>query len=594
MVLGNIDGIKQSYLDTLDRLHGLEIEKTKFCSEEIISVMNKLTLELGREISVGINRKGRVISVSVGDSSTVELPIIDIKEKKLSGVRVVHTHPTGNSKLSAVDTSALTKLKLDLIVAVGVNENLEDITINFGFCDINDDNLTYEEMKNLSLENALHYDISSKISYIDKLIKELEITEDENEKAILVGIDTEESLDELEELADACNVKTVYRITQKRSKIDNTFYVGKGKVAEIELFRQAKKANVVIFDDELSGSQVRNLEEVIGCKVIDRTTLILDIFARRANTKEAKLQVELAMLKYRLPRLGGLGSVLSRTGGGIGTKGPGEKKLEIDKRHIRERVYDLNRELKRLESTRAIQREKRNKGNISKVALVGYTNAGKSTLRNVICDMSAANVTNKEKVFEANMLFATLDTTVRAVVLKDNRKIALSDTVGFVKKLPHDLVEAFKSTLEETIEADLLLHVVDTSNDEATLQIDAVNSVLDEIGAGNKNIVIVLNKIDVANVENLQKIKDHIKDYKSVEVSAFNKMNIEKLLEIIGDEIPVIFKEKEYIIPYTDQALVANIHRDGNVLEEDYRAEGTYIRAQVNEELENRCKRFEI
>lgn len=594
VILGNTEGIKKSIINELDDLHRIQIDKDKVFSEELVRAMSEITEKLGREVSVGINRRGKVTDVAVGDSTTVELPLIDISEKKLSGIRIVHTHPTGNSKLSALDISALIKLKLDAMIAIGVKENFEDNTYNLGFVDVENNTLIYEETRNLDLQRAVNYNFSEKLNYINKIIQGVEVHEETGERAILVGIENEESLEELEELAKACNVETVYKVFQKRSKIDKTYFVGSGKVNEIDMLRQAKRANLVIFDDELAGSQIRNLEEGIGCKVIDRTTLILEIFARRARSREAKLQVELAQLKYRLPKLAGMGTVLSRTGGGIGTRGPGEKKLEIDKRHIRERIYDLNRELAKVKKTRQVQREKRNRGNISKVSLVGYTNAGKSTLRNKLCDVYNTNTLNKEKVFEANMLFATLETTVRAIQLPDNRKIALSDTVGFIRKLPHDLVEAFKSTLEDVLESDLLLHVVDSSNPEVIEQINAVNNVLEELGALDKRIILVLNKIDNIDEETLENLKEKFEEEKILEISAYEGTNLDKLIEEIGNEIPVKLKEREFIIPYSDQKFVSMIHEECKILEEDYREEGTYIKALVNDEIYNRCSKFEI
>ena len=435
--------------------------------------------------------------------------------------------------------------------------------------------------------------ILDRISEVDKLIKEAHIEEDNSEIAILVGIESQDSLDELEELAKACNVKVVQKVIQYRHSIDTTFYVGKGKVDELALMRQVYSANVIIFDDELSASQVRNLEENIGAKVIDRTTLILEIFATRARSREAKIQVELAQLKYRLPRLTGLGTVLSRTGGGIGTKGPGEKKLETDKRHIREKIYDLNNELKKIKKVRETQRDKRNA--LPKVSLVGYTNAGKSTLRNKLCEIAnPKDNVKKEKVFEADMLFATLDVTTRAVILPDNRIITVTDTVGFIKKLPHDLVEAFKSTLEEVVFSDLLLHVVDCSSSYVEEQIEAVNIVLEQLGALNKPMMLVLNKIDKVPEEKLNYIKEKYNNMKIAEISAKMDINLDKLLKQVADLLPYSLKEIEFIIPYSDQSMAAFLHRNGKVIEDEYRDSGTYIKALVDEETCNKCSEYRI
>ena len=342
--------------------------------------------------------------------------------------------------------------------------------------------------------------------------------------------------------------------------------------------------------------QVRNLEANLGVKVIDRTTLILEIFARRAKTREAKIQVELAQLKYRAARLMGLGTVLSRTGGGIGTRGPGEKKLETDRRHIRETIYDLQNQLKKIKKTREVQREKRSKENIPQVSLVGYTNAGKSTLRNTLCDIAAArDIQGKEKVFEANMLFATLDTTTRSINLPDNRLITLTDTVGFVSKLPHELVEAFKSTLEEVIFSDLLCHVVDSSSPYVKEQIEAVENVLGELNALDKPMLLVLNKIDLISEDELARLRDEYSSkYKVIEISAFERINLDLLLNEISEILPYTLKTVEFIIPYTNQQTVAFLHRNANVLEEDYREDGTYIKADVDDEVFNKCKEFKI
>lgn len=600
MLKGNVSGIKKLTLNMLEDLYELTIEKGSIFSYELVKRMNEITKILNKEISVAIDRRGKILSIAVGDSRTVELPVIDAKERKLSGVRIIHTHPTGNSKLSSLDISALKKLKLDAIVAIGVQEVIDNVEVNIGFCDVHNNTLTYNEVKNLSVKEAIDYKLIDRINYINKVMEEIRVYEDNIERAILFGIDNEESLDELEGLAEACGVVTIEKVLQKRNRIDSALYTGQGKVQELAYLRQVKSANVIIFDDELSGSQVRNLEERIGCKVIDRTVLILDIFARRAKSKEGKLQVELAMLKHRFSRLRGYGADLARIRGGVGTKGgvgsrgPGEKKLETDRRHIEDRIKDIKNELKKVVNTRTIQRAKRSKENISKVALVGYTNAGKSTLRNKLCEISSTNHMIKGGVLEADMLFATLDTTVRAIKLKDNRKIALSDTVGFIRKLPHELVEAFKSTLEEVIESDLLLHVVDASNEEAAAQIKAVNNVLSELNALDKNIIIVLNKIDAAEEENLNLLREVLKEEKVVEISTINEINLEKLLEMIGEEIPVEFIEKEFVIPYNEQSLVSMLHENCNILSDDYKEEGTYIKAQVYEEMYNKCKEFEI
>lgn len=594
MIYGNIDGVKKSAIEELDRLYKVKCPKDEVCSIEIIEVISRVSSFIEREVSVAIDRRGNIKSIAIGDSTSVEIETLDIREKKLAGVRIIHTHPNGMSNLSALDISALIKLKLDAIVAIGIYEG-KILDCSLGMLTVNDDKLDYEEKGNIPLKEITKIHILNKINYIDSLVKEKDIIEDDEEKAILVGSDTRESLEELKELTKACDIPVLESVYQSRNKIDAAFYIGRGKVLEIAQLRQKLRANVVIFDDELSGSQVRNLEAAIGAKVIDRTTLILEIFARRAKSREAKIQVELAQLKYRMSRLQGLGTIMSRTGGGIGTKGPGEKKLETDRRHIKEQIYDLNDELKKIKKIRETQREKRNKESIPKVSLVGYTNAGKSTLRNALCDVAAQKeVVGKEKVFEADMLFATLDITTRAIVLKNKGVITLTDTVGFVRKLPHDLVEAFKSTLEEVIYSDLLCHVVDTSSDTAIEQIKAVEEVLSELGASDKKTILVLNKIDKATEEQLENVKKSTSEYETIEISAREGINLEELLGLIEENLPYKMKKCEYLIPYDRSDMSSFLHRNGRVLEEDYRENGTFMFVEVDEESYNKSKDYII
>ncbi len=347
MIKGNVEGVRDSILAELSCIYDMSVDKGRLVSPEIVALISDMTRLINREISVSIDRKGRVLEVAIGDSNSVELPILELSSKKLSGVKVIHTHPSGYSKLSMIDISALLKLKLDAILAVGVGET--DITgINIGYCKVQNQELTYEEIENLPLEKAINVEYLEKVQDIETELRKNDVVEDESEYAILVGVDSDESLDELEELAKACNVNVSGRILQRIKRIDNIFYIGSGKVRELAILRQIKNANLIIFDEELSGVQIKHLEAVTGCKVIDRTILILEIFARRARTREAKIQVELAQLKYRSQRLIGLGSIMSRTGGGIGTKGPGEKKLKIDRRRIKDDIHSLKQELEKI------------------------------------------------------------------------------------------------------------------------------------------------------------------------------------------------------------------------------------------------------
>lgn len=593
MIRGNIEGIKEFVLSELNEIYDDVVEKHKLIEEDMLYKIAQISNKINREINIAIDRRGNVIEISIGDSGSVQLPILDIGERRLAGVRVIHTHPGGNPQLSAIDISALIKLKLDCIVAVGIDD--DGITgLSLGFCDVVGDELKYT-LESIKLSDIENYNILEKIEQIESMIRKRNIVENNTEYAILVGIDTEESLEELGELARACDVKVVGTFMQKKNKIDNNFFIGTGKAQELSRFRQLKQANLIIFDEELSGMQVRNLEMITGCKVIDRTTLILEIFARRARSREAKIQVELAQLKYRSARLLGLGSTMSRTGGGVGTKGPGEKKLEIDKRRIRETIHDLKMELEKIRKTRVIQREKREESGIPKISLVGYTNVGKSTLRNLLADLYPAdNTTKKENVFAENMLFATLDITTRAITLPDKRVASLTDTVGFVRKLPHDLIEAFKSTLEEVSFSDLIVHVVDCSSETVLEQIKAVENVLKELDAIDKPTLLVLNKCDSATQEQIQKIEEIKKDIKVVKISAKNNTNIDILLQEIVDILPQSTRVCKFLIPYSDSSVGAYLHRNTIIQEEKYEENGIFIVAIVNNEVFNKCSKYII
>ena len=594
MIKGNVDGIKDFILKELDSIYDITVTKNRVIEPEIIALIASISSRINREINVAIDRRGNIVEISIGDSSSVQLPLLNVQEKRLSGIRVIHTHPNGNPNLSSIDISALTKLKLDCIAAIGVVE--EKITgVVMGFCNVDGDELSHEVTEIMNIPEFIDYDFLYRIEEIESILKKRNIVENDDEYAILVGIDNDESLDELAELARACNVKVVGKFFQKKSKIDPCYFIGTGKVIELARFKQIKKANLIIFDEELSGLQVKNIEEVTGCKVIDRTVLILEIFATRARTREAKIQVELAQLKYRSSRLLGFGTTMSRTGGGVGTKGPGEKKLEIDKRRIRETIHDLKQELEKIRKTRITQREKRDESGIPKISLVGYTNVGKSTLRNLLVSMyTADNTSKKEDVFAENMLFATLDITTRAITLPDKRVASLTDTVGFVRKLPHDLVEAFKSTLEEVSFSDLIIHVVDISSDTVVEQIKAVENVLNELNALDKPTFLALNKCEMATPEQIANVKEKFSNYQMIEISAKQNYNIDKFLDMTVSLLPQTTRKCTYLIPYTDTSMGAYLHRNAIIQSEDYEGEGVRIVAIVNDEVYNRCRKFMV
>lgn len=591
MIYGNVDGIRDVILKQLETIYDMRSQKYEIANVEILELIKAVTERIDREVSVTIDRRGHVTEVTIGDSASVSLPVLDTMVRKLSGYRIVHTHPNGLSKLSALDLSALLKLKLDCMAAVSCNT--ENSRISIGFPTVSEGSLVAEITRELTWEEALEVNIADKVRYNQELLTESDVKEDESERALLIGIETMDSLEELKELAYAADIEVSEMVLQTRDKADSQYYMGTGKLEELSNLCQLTRSNVIIADDELSGSQIKNMEDLTGVKVIDRTTLILEIFSRRARSKEAKLQIELAQLKYRMNRLLGLGLVMSRTGGGIGTRGPGETQLETDRRRIRSRHHDLTEELRGIQKIRATQRENRYRQDMPQVALVGYTNAGKSTLRNALADRSAKDAKKKEKVFEADMLFATLDTTTRAIELPDRRIVTLTDTVGFIRKLPHDLIEAFKSTLEEVIYADVLVHVVDASSLDADEQAQAVDQVLEDLGAVNKPVIMALNKIDLGMTMAAERIIRQVGDQLPVlEISAKTGENLDLLLQTIGDTLPQEYNTYEMLIPFSDQKLVNMVHEEGNVLEEEFTGEGTRLKAQLAPAAAGRIKGY--
>lgn len=401
------------------------------------------------------------------------------------------------------------------------------------------------------------------------------------EQAMLISVDTgdfdaEVSIDELEELARTAGAEVIAKVIQKKERPEASIYVGKGKLSEIIAFIQSNDVDLLIFDCELTPSQQRNLETLTRVRVIDRTTLILDIFASRARSSEGKLQVELAQLRYTLPRLGGLGTQLSRLGGGIGTRGPGETKLESDKRHIRRRIQALEQELKEVEKRRTRHRQRREKDGIQTVAVVGYTNAGKSTLMNRLTNAG---------VLAENMLFATLDPTSRALTLPDGRTVMLIDTVGLVRRLPHHLVEAFKSTLEEASSATIILNVCDASDEHCAEHLEVTRKLLDELGCADKPVISVMNKCDlVGNVYAMPTFG------KTVMISALEGRGLDELLDRITKELPPTRKKAELLIPFSAGAIAAEIRRDSAVEEEEYTENGLRMVATVEISLLERYK----
>lgn len=592
MINGNTNGIKDYILKELEQICEEKIEKGKFIKKEIIEKISEISNKVNKEISIAIDRNGKILDINIGDSSSAKLPLVEIKERRLSGLRVVHTHPNGSYKLSDVDISALIELQLDAMIAIGVNYDGVVTGAGIAFCKVEGNVIGYEEYKCENLESLENYRYLDKIAEIEKELRQREIVDENKDFAILVGRESVESLEELKELADACDIETLDIILQKGSKIDKSFYIGKGKVIELARQKQIKGANLIIFDEELSGIQIRNLEDVIGCKVIDRTVLILEIFARRARTREAKIQVELAELRYRSTRLIGFGTSLSRIGG-VGNRGLGETKLELDRRKIKDNIYNLKEELEKIKKIRGTQREKREKSGMGKISLVGYTNVGKSTLRNLIVSTYCKENSNKtEDVFAKNMLFATLDTTVRVIEMPDKKEVAVADTVGFIRKLPHDLVEAFKSTLEEVIFSDILIHVVDASSPNLFQEIEVVENVLKELGCESKPVILALNKSELVSDEKIREVKEILKNYESIEISAKENRNIDLLLEMAIAKLPHTMKSVEFLIPYTETAMSAYIHNNSSVEKEEYLENGIRLKTVVDDKVFNKCQKY--
>ncbi len=407
-------------------------------------------------------------------------------------------------------------------------------------------------------------------------------TTQQKPKVLLAAVDTgdydvERSLDELSELCDTAGAEVVAVLTQKRPSYDSATCIGSGRLEEMAELCENMEIDQIIFDCELTATQIRNIEDVTDTHTIDRTMLILDIFAQRATTKEGKLQVELAQNKYRLPRLAGMGIKLSRLGGGIGTRGPGETKLETDKRHIRSRIAALESELKEIEARRNLQRKRRHKDGVLCAAIVGYTNVGKSTLLNALTDAG---------VLAENKLFATLETTSRSIILPDGRSVMLIDTVGLISRLPHHLVEAFKSTLEEAASADVILHICDASDDNIALKTKVTNELLADLGCEGIPVVTVYNKCDLVN--DLSKTSDE----NTVYISAKEGRGLDDLLQAITAALPETAKRMKLLVPFTQAGLLAKIRDEGVIYSEDYTADGIEVDALVDIKLISACEPY--
>lgn len=575
-VNGNIGGVREVLLHEMESLYELSQPQEVFLSAELCDALARYTGLIGREILVYISRSGSIEEVRIGDDHTVSMPEMRLVRNidRLCGVRCIHTHPRGSGLLSDVDMGSLSSLRLDAMAAIGVTEDGKPTTVCAAYLGAMEGDqrqtvvygpmrahhLPQKQLVDAIYEADAHFQASA-----------YAVTQARPDRAILVGIENSEGYDTLEELAalaETAGAQVVGRELQRRRAVDNATYIGTGKADELALTVNALEADLVVFDDELSAIQMRNLEQVLGVPIIDRTMLILDIFAMRAQSREGKLQVELAQLKYRLPRLLGMGRVLSRQGSsGVGMRGPGEKKLEIDRRRIRRRVFELEQELAEIEKQRGLRRERRVRSAVPAVALVGYTNAGKSTLLNRLSDSA---------VLAEDKLFATLDPVVRQIRLPSGAECLLSDTVGFINKLPHDLVRAFHSTLEEVKNASLILHVIDCTSPYWDVQMRVVEDVIAQLGAADTPRINVYNKTDASPEPPAMRGE-------AVRISARTGEGVDELLLSIEQALCRAQVRVELVIPYDRYDVMRLLHELGAVQSESHEADGTHVVAALDE-----------
>jgi GTP-binding protein HflX len=567
--LANAKGLKKSEIKQLNRLLQQRIPKDKIITIDFADTVAELSHSTGRPISVVVNRRGQVVNITVGQPSEVNMPElrgVRVGPGRLCGHRIIHTHIQNASVVDEKNTDRMTKEnlqclernRLDLLAQIQVNPGgsfsrargeqskfADAVNIAYLMPGRDSEGKLWKVLPACTARKAQDDNFETLIYALEdefrKLAPGLPVAEGE-ERAILVsliqnGVDAwqiEDELDELAQLARTAGATVCERLTQTRPMPDPKYYLGAGKIQELALMVQEYGANLAIFDQELSPNQQKTIEQTVGVKVIDRTELILDIFAQRAHTKEGKLQVELAQLQYLYPRLVGKGLSLSRLGGGIATRGPGETKLEIDRRRIRERINFLENECERIKTHRDIQRRHRNDVNFPVVALTGYTNAGKSTLLNAL---------TKADAFVEDKLFATLDPTTRRASLPDHSNVLFVDTVGFIKKLPTSLIAAFRSTLEEVTVADILLHVVDASHPNVMDQMASVYDVLSELGAIDRPMITVLNKAELVRKEDLRWLVSQVPS--PVIISASKRLGLNALMQEIQKLVQEVCPQRQ-------------------------------------------------
>ncbi|HML47039.1 MAG TPA: GTPase HflX, partial [Clostridia bacterium] len=580
MIHGNLEGIRRTLLDQMEELYALEVPRDQFLPIELARTLAQMSARIRREISLYISRGGEVLDVTIGGLESVPLSDMRLRRNlaRLAGLRCVHTHPGGDMRLSDVDVQALVNLRLDAMASIGIDDQGEITGVQAAFLGPCSQGIPSTRVLDPVAANRLPQQAwMQEIETSEQAVRQGETAqaEDQPERAMLLGIEGEQSLEELAALAETAGAVVIATALQKRDKPDSATYIGTGRASQVALEIQAQRCDLVIVDDELSGAQTRNLEELLGTRVVDRTTLILDIFAQRARSREGKLQVEIAQMSYQLPRLMGQGVSLSRLGGGIGTRGPGESKLEMGRRRIRERMTDLRRELDNLSKQRDLMRSRRQKQALPTVALVGYTNTGKSTLLNAITDAG---------VLAEDMLFATLDPVTRRVGMEGGGEFLLVDTVGFIRKLPTALVDAFRSTLEEAALADLLLVVSDASAPDRIRQRQVVDQVLGELGAGDKPVIEVINKCDLGMPEDLPK--------NAAPVSGKTGFGLPALLSRIAACLQKDIRTAKVLVPYAKGQVLSMLHEDATVVSETYEAEGTLAEVRASAQVLERAARI--
>ena len=542
---GNLSGLKGGQINALERIYRRRMHE-ELVSIELSKYLAGTSADLNRQIGVLITRKGAVSHVIVGDARGIFLPNLDdypLGRKPLRGLRFVHTH-LNNEPLNRDDLTDLSLLRFDTIAAIGVKDGQPD-RLYIAHLDHNDTNRPYSVLQPEDVHSPV-FDFGSFVAAYEEEAERAMLLDvgaggtkvaagGQKERAILVGVsmkpkyEQEDSMEELKELAHSSDVIVLDTVIQRPKEINPRYLMGEGKIKELVINAMNRGATILIFDQDLSPSQIKAVSEMTELKVIDRSQLILDVFARRAHSRDGKVQVELAQLKYRLPRLAGKGTAMSRLMGGIGGRGPGEMKLEIDRRRVRDRINLLEKELRHLGEARRQRKARRVEKRVPIVSIIGYTNAGKSTLLNAL---------TQSDTFVENKLFATLDTASRRLRFPREREVIITDTVGFIRDLPKDLMAAFRATLEELEDADLLLHVVDASNPRFEQQIASVEKILSDLELSDKQRIYVFNKTDRITEEEALNLKAR---YKAVAVSALDKKTFPALMSAIEQGI---FNEK--------------------------------------------------